>query len=357
LVIECVSRYQWGEVFQGATVPSTNEELRVEQGTWDEISVVSYEKSLQITLLDRVNRTQRSFTPHLILMRSESKGHWGQDSTNKLMALMHSGIPAVNSIFSIYCFLQKPVIWQSLRRIEMELGHDDFPLVRQVLYPSFKEMVITPSVPCVGKIGSFDAAKGKAVLRTGEAVDDFRSIVAVQPAFVTLENFVNWDWDGRVQVIGPHIRVFKRQTESWKGNLGRGAVITDLAVTPQFERWANACRKVFGGLEMFGLDFVHDADNDRFVILELNGTACGLVARHENNDMLHMRDVALATLGAQDSSGDGASLASSAPPESAYNALQEQIRRLEAEATKLKQEVEVLKNPPKSNRSSLFFRR
>ena len=92
-------------------------------------------------------------------MRSESKGHWGQDSTNKLMALMHSGIPALNSIFSVYCFLQKPTIWQSLRQIEVELGHEDFPLVQQVLYPSFKEMVITPSVPCVGKVRLFISCK------------------------------------------------------------------------------------------------------------------------------------------------------------------------------------------------------
>jgi hypothetical protein len=62
---------------------------------------------------------------------------------------------------------------------------------------------------------------------------------------------------------------------------------------------------------------VHDADNDRYVILELNGTACGLVARHEQEDMLHMRDVALATLAAQNSTGGGASGASDPPGASA----------------------------------------
>lgn len=221
LVIECVTRYDWSALFKGATLrhptESSNidagteegkqseedEVLRIEQATWDELSLVSYPGNLVVTAKasERPSkREQRTFCPDFILMRSESKGHWGQDSTNKLFTLMHSGVPSINSIFSIYCFLHKPVIWNALKQIEQKLGFANFPLVSQNFYPSFRDMVISPDLPCVGKIGSFDAAKGKAVLRTSEALEDFKSIVAVQPAYVTLEEFIEWDWDGRVQV-------------------------------------------------------------------------------------------------------------------------------------------------------------
>jgi hypothetical protein len=341
----------------------------LEQATWDELSLVSYPGlagspgQLVVTAQasDRpVVRAQRTFCPDFVLMRSESKGHWGQDSTNKLQALMHSGVPAANSIFSVYCFLQKPVIWAALKEIQGKLGAAEFPLVAQTLYPSFKEMVISPELPCVGKIGSFDAGKGKAVLKTNEALDDFRSIVAVQPAYTTLENFVEWDWDGRVQVIGPHIRVFARRADTWKGNSGKGVIIEDLEVTPQWESWAKECRNIFGGLDLFGLDFVHDKKTDRLVILELNGTACGLVQRHEQEDMLHMRDVVLSKMRRSFAPQPTAAITCAAITTAVgadgrnMDALQEQLRRLLNENAVLKGQLQASREANTKARRKFF---
>eukprot|EP00121_Abeoforma_whisleri_P006188 Awhi_evm1s5620 len=47
---------------------------------------------------------------------------------------------------------------------------------------------------------------------------------------------------------------------------------------------------------MFGLDFLHEKESGRFYILELNGTACGLVRACEEEDMLRMRDLVLAKM-------------------------------------------------------------
>jgi hypothetical protein len=374
LIIECVTRYNWDEIFKGASLTDdeakrdgTCEGLKVEQATWDELTLVSYPgeppNNLVVTAKATERpmvRTQRTFCPDFVLMRSESKGHWGQDSTNKLLVLLHSGVPAVNSIFSIYCFLQKPVIWAALKDIQAKLGAAEFPLIQQTLYPSFKEMAIHPDLPCVGKIGSFDAGKGKAVLKTEEALDDFRSIVAVQPAFATLEPFVDWDWDGRVQVIGPHIRVFKRTTDTWKGNSGKGVMIEDLEVTPQWQLWASECRKAFGGLDLFGLDFLHDKRTGKLVILELNGTACGLVQRHETDDMLQIRDVVLAKMRQRfNSSPPGASAEATPIGDStgAEAVLREQLIRLQNENIGLKKQLVPEANTKSESRPYFFFRR
>ncbi len=96
---------------------------------------------------------------------------------------------------------------------------------------------------------------------------------------------MQWDWDGRIQRIGPNLRVFKvvlvsasnqsttltnnlqRVTSTWKGNTGRGSVLEDLDVTPLFQSWAglsvcarctacnrdviaDECSKLFGGIEV-----------------------------------------------------------------------------------------------------------
>mmetsp|Transcript_48085 Transcript_48085/g.94394 ORF Transcript_48085/g.94394 Transcript_48085/m.94394 type:complete len:83 (-) Transcript_48085:272-520(-) len=67
LVIECVSRYNWKQLFQGARLElKDDEEIRVEQATWDEISLVSYPNNLVVTAAaserpeKREQRTRRS---------------------------------------------------------------------------------------------------------------------------------------------------------------------------------------------------------------------------------------------------------------------------------------------------------
>jgi len=71
------------------------------------------------------------------------------------------------------------------------------------------------------------------------------------------------------------------------------SIIEDIELTPQFKEWIDECCKVFGGLDICGLDFLHSKDNDSFYILELNDTAIGLVHKHEEEDMKFMRDLVL----------------------------------------------------------------
>ncbi len=214
----------------------------------------------------------------------------------QLFALIHANVPAVNSLMSCFMFLEKAVVFAELRKIQARLGRDVFPLIPQTLYPSHREMIITPDMPCVVKTGSAHAGKGKMLLHNGEAFEDYASLVALQPYYCTSEPYIKWDWDGRVQVIGPHVRVFRRVTSTWKGNSGRGSVLDDVDVTPQYQLWADECARLFGGLDIFGLDFVHDPATDRLHILELNEGAIGLVHKHEREDMAHMRDLVMTKL-------------------------------------------------------------
>ena len=122
LVIECSPELDWYEQFKGTEL-SDGRVIEVFQAEWDDISCVSYHDSgLVVHIrpskkpLPRTNQNQiRNCVPKHILMRSVSRGTYGQDSTNKLLTLLHAGVSATNSIFACHCFLEKPLVWAELR--------------------------------------------------------------------------------------------------------------------------------------------------------------------------------------------------------------------------------------------------
>eukprot|EP00009_Paramoeba_aestuarina_P000536 CAMPEP_0201518650 /NCGR_PEP_ID=MMETSP0161_2-20130828/9437_1 /ASSEMBLY_ACC=CAM_ASM_000251 /TAXON_ID=180227 /ORGANISM="Neoparamoeba aestuarina, Strain SoJaBio B1-5/56/2" /LENGTH=262 /DNA_ID=CAMNT_0047916483 /DNA_START=6 /DNA_END=794 /DNA_ORIENTATION=+ len=125
---------------------------------------------------------------------------------------------------------------------------------------------------------------------------DFRSLCAIHGDYITSEPFIKWDYDCRIQKIGNNYRAFKRVSANWKGNVGNMSQVSDMEMTPQFQRWIDECAKCFGGLDICGLDFVHDEKTGKFWILELNDTAIGLVHKHEEEDHVNIRNLVLARM-------------------------------------------------------------
>lgn len=62
---------------------------------------------------------------------------------------------------------------------------------------------------------------------------------------------------------------------NWKGNVGNSSILEDGELTPEFKLWADECSLLCGGIDILGLDLLHDEANDKYVILELNDTAIG----------------------------------------------------------------------------------
>jgi len=150
-------------------------------------------------LKDTSQERNRSCVVDFVLLRSVTRGIKGQDSRNKLFALMHAGVPSVNSLESAYFCLERCLVFGALRDLRKRLGKERFPLIDQTFYGHFREMLINPGFPCVAKIGHAHAGYGKMRLTGDTEWQDFRSVCALHSDYVTVEQFINWDWDGRIQ--------------------------------------------------------------------------------------------------------------------------------------------------------------
>lgn len=108
-------------------------------------------------------------------------------------------------------------------------------------------------------------------IKSNEEMQDFKSVLALHRDYVSLEPFIEYDYDMRIQKIGTQLkfsvfprginvalgntyRGFKRMSPNWKANTGNASVIEDMEVTPIFKRWVDECALAFGGLEILGLD-------------------------------------------------------------------------------------------------------
>mmetsp|Transcript_14324 Transcript_14324/g.40679 ORF Transcript_14324/g.40679 Transcript_14324/m.40679 type:complete len:365 (-) Transcript_14324:43-1137(-) len=287
LVIECQEHVSWSKLFAGHTL--FGEEVKVVQAAYPDIAIVSYHDSGAVVSV----RGGGTHKVDFVFLRSVTRCKHGQDSKNTLLGLIHAGLPAVNTLMSAYMALERPLMFAELKKIQRRLGAERFPLISQTYYPSYSTMNITPELPLVCKVGHAHSGFGKMKIEDPVTLADFRSLCAIHGDYVTMEPYIKWSWDGRVQKIGDHIRVFKRVSMNWKGNVGNSSIVSDGELTPELELWINECARAFGGLDICGLDFVCEEGTGKLSILELNDTAIGLVHKYAEEDMGFMRDLVL----------------------------------------------------------------
>eukprot|EP01112_Ceratiomyxa_fruticulosa_P009940 TRINITY_DN260_c0_g1_i3.p1 TRINITY_DN260_c0_g1~~TRINITY_DN260_c0_g1_i3.p1 ORF type:complete len:379 (-),score=87.44 TRINITY_DN260_c0_g1_i3:91-1227(-) len=300
LVVECTPHLNWYETFSGVSL-SDGSTIQVEQAGWEEISLTSYHDAGVVLSINKAKNPlpgtsqerHRTVKVDFVLLRSVSRGVHLQDSRNLLFGLIHANIPSVNSLNSAYMCLDRAIVFGALKDIQSKLGRENFPLIAQTFYPHHREMLITPEFPIVAKVGHAHSGFGKIKIKSSEEFQDFKSLCALHGDYVTVEPFIPWDFDMRIQKIGPYYRGFQRISSNWKGNTGNSSVIEDLEVTPQYKLWVDECSKLFGGLDILGLDLLHSKEDGKVYILELNDTAIGLVHKYELEDMKNMRDIVI----------------------------------------------------------------
>ncbi|KFO27614.1 Synapsin-3 [Fukomys damarensis] len=100
----------------------------------------------------------RSFKPDFLLVRQHAYSMaLGEDYRSLVIGLQYGGLPAVNSLYSVYNFCSKPWVFSQLIKIFHTLGPEKFPLVEQTFFPNHKPMVsVSTSVSfaqlCCGRV-------------------------------------------------------------------------------------------------------------------------------------------------------------------------------------------------------------
>ena len=123
-------------------------------------------------------------------------------------------------------------------------------------------------------------------------MNDLISILALNNDYFTVEQFLDAQFEFRLQQIGAHRRAFRRNSESnWKNNCGK-LTFTEHEWQPEYDVWLDACTDAIDGLDMFAIDVLHLRDGSD-VILELNDTAFGLMYAHEEEDLEHIKALAI----------------------------------------------------------------
>ena len=115
--------------------------VHVEQGGWDDIQLTAYSDSkrpvvnlkpamrpLPKTPQNRV----RTIQPDFILLRELSRGvKPSQDHRNLLYGFMMTQTPSINSLHSMFCLNERPVMQSELIRLNRKYGQEKFPIFTQ----------------------------------------------------------------------------------------------------------------------------------------------------------------------------------------------------------------------------------
>ncbi|XP_028400080.1 synapsin-2-like [Dendronephthya gigantea] len=290
----------WISVFKDRQASHNVQDLRVEQAEFSELNLASYSDSgtvVDIQVRREGTVVVRSFRPDLILLRQSVRGLGSKEDWRSLLfGMKYGNIPSINSLESVFNFLEKPWVFAHLLQIQRKLGNDIFPLIPQAYYPNHKEMLITPKFPAVVKVGHANSGYGKVCVQNHRGFQDISSIVAVADTYATTEPFIEGTYDIRIQKIGESYRVFKRKSlsDNWKTNMG-SAVVEEIQLTERYKLWADECAKMFGGLDILCVEVIQTGDGKEYII-EVNDTGMKLFSETRDTDIQRIADLTISRL-------------------------------------------------------------
>ncbi|ESO12381.1 hypothetical protein HELRODRAFT_62123, partial [Helobdella robusta] len=273
-------------------------DLKVEQAQFSEINLSTC-SSMGTTVEIRKSRpdhhTRSAFQPDFVLIRQHVK-NISNDYTNIVLGLRNGGVASVNSLDSIFNFLDKPWVFAHLIRIQRKIGKNKFPLISQSYYPNFKEMLVTPHFPVVVKMGHGHSGLGKVKVDHHYGFQDIASVAAMTNSYSTTELLIDSQCDIFVQKIGTNIRAFKRKCMSgnWKASMG-AVILEPMPMNERYKSWVDECSKLFGGLDMMCIQIMQGKDGKEYIV-EMNDSTMSILGSSQSEDYKLVVDLVISKM-------------------------------------------------------------
>ena len=280
--------------------------IDIEQACWKEISLTSYsDSSISVILhpnlsspLSQQHKTRTNIKPSLVLIRMFSRyigSHLGEtpDFRNILYGFYHANVPLINDFNALIAELDKPIMYGRLKKIKDEVGEKIFPLIKQYYYPEFSQILITPSEPCVLKVGFPHAGYGKVRIFNRDELEDIASIIAINNTYSATEPLIDVDYELRIIFIAPnYYRAHKRYGMNWKVNFGMASEREDVEMKSNWKKWLDLIYHKYPDMLSFDIDALVDKKGNEY-ILEINGSCQGFAPEHGDQDLIHMRNLCM----------------------------------------------------------------
>lgn len=123
LVIQ-IDNYDWQAIFAGHRLRDRRP-VRIVQTGWENILVQADSPAMSPHTPCLVHchlegkQQSKTIQPDFVLIRNEVRGALHtQDYRNALYGLMFAGVPSVNSLQSVYSFLERPIVQAELHKIQ-----------------------------------------------------------------------------------------------------------------------------------------------------------------------------------------------------------------------------------------------
>ncbi|KAH7973439.1 hypothetical protein HPB49_000997 [Dermacentor silvarum] len=271
----------WAKHFRGRKVHG-EWDVRVEQAEFKDLSIwASSEAGATVSMaaMRQGTKVVRSFRPDMVLVRQHVRDG-SRDNRPFLLGLRLGGVPAVNSLHSLYNFQDKPWVFAQLQSAQRRLGREQFPLMEQSFFPNHADMRRQPphasrppplqlaasKFPCVVKVGHAHGGLGKVRVQSQQELQDVAGLVALAGDYCVVEPFVEAKCDLHIQKIGSAYKCFVRKSISghWKANVG-SAMLEQVPLADRHRLWVDTVAELFGGLDICAVEAIQAKDGREFI--------------------------------------------------------------------------------------------
>lgn len=239
--------------------------------------------------------------PDAVLIMDPCRSVHGEDHSHQLHALLHAGVPCINSAEAILQCADRPVVYAALRRIRNRLGVDKsghfvFPLVHQDFFANEAPSGIVPSFPAVTKLSSVHSGFGKIRCSDDVVFNELVGVVALSSDYYTTEDLLeNVAAEIHILQVGKVLRAYRKAKDvrfrTWS-EWGGDTQYEDIPLSSDYKSWASQIQPLFGGLDIFAIDVLQVEGGEEFII-GVHDVGCGLADHHANEDAMLIIDMVL----------------------------------------------------------------